>query len=297
MSFRSEKLLSLVGEDFSRKSNEDLFDLYSKCLKNGVHGLCFSPYLEGQEPGSTISEQQIITRIKVVKPYTQWIRTFSCTDGNELVPEIAKKNGLKVMVGAWLSDNLEKNEEEISNLIKVVKAGHADLVAVGNEVLYRKELSEQDLLEYILRVKKEVPEAQVGYVDAYYEFVNRPAITDACDVIFANCYPFWEGCHIDYSFVYMKAMYSSALQAGKGKRVIISETGWPNIGTAFESSIPSAENAMRYFINTQKWSLEEDIEVMYFSSFDESWKTGVEGDVGAYWGIWDKDENLKHINL
>jgi exo-beta-1,3-glucanase (GH17 family) len=32
-----------------------------------------------------------------------------------------------------------------------------------------------------------------------------------------------------------------------------------------------------------------------FLLFDESWKVGAEGDVGAYWGIWDKDENLKFM--
>ena len=198
------------------------------------------------------------------------------------------------MAGAWLSEDKEKNEIEIENLVKVVKEGHADLVAVGNEVLYRDELTEEELLDYIKRVREMVPEAQVGYVDAYYEFVNRPAITEACDVLFTNCYPFWEGCHIDYSLVYMKNMYYSVLQAARGKRVVISETGWPNIGTAFEASEPSTVNALRYFINAQKWSLEEDIEMMYFSSFDEAWKVGAEGDVGAYWGIWDKDGKLKY---
>jgi exo-beta-1,3-glucanase (GH17 family) len=34
--------------------------------------------------------------------------------------------------------------------------------------------------------------------------------------------------------------------------------------------------------------------MFYFSSFDESWKTGTEGDVGAYWGLWDKHEQLKY---
>ena len=28
--------------------------------------------------------------------------------------------------------------------------------------------------------------------------------------------------------------------------------------------------------------------------FDESWKIGAEGDVGAYWGLWDKNEKLKY---
>ena len=294
MSFRSEKLLSLVGEDFSQKSTESLVEMFNKYLKNGMHGLCFSSYMDGQEPGSILSEEQIRDRIQIIKPYTKWIRTFSCTDGNELIPSIAKKNGLKVMVGAWLSDDKEHNDQEIENLIKIVKAGHADLVAVGNEVLYREELTEQELLEYIYRVKKLVPEVQVGYVDAYYEFVTRPAITEACDVLFANCYPFWEGCHIDYSHTYMKNMYYSVKQVANGKKIVISETGWPNKGTAFESSEATTVNALRYFINTQRWSLEENIDIMYFSSFDEDWKSGPEGDVGAYWGIWDKNGKLKY---
>lgn len=294
MSFRSDKLLSLTGEDFSSKSTDDLKKLFRKYLENGIHGLCFSSYVEGQSPGSIISAEQIRERMEIIKPYTSWIRTFSCTDGNELIPRIAKENGLKVMAGAWLSEDKEQNEVEIENLIKVVKEGNADLVAVGNEVLYREELTEQELVEYIQRVKAQVPEASVGYVDAYYEFVRRPAITDACDVLFINCYPFWEGCHIDYSLVYMKNMYYSVLQAARGKRVVISETGWPNMGIAFEASEPSVDNALRYFINTQKWSLDDNIEIMYFSSFDESWKVMSEGDVGAYWGLWDKDGKLKY---
>jgi len=294
MSFRSDKLLSLIGEDFNNKSTEDLKKLFRKYLENGVHGLCYSSYLEGQGPGTIISEQQIRDRIRIIKPFTTWIRTFSCTDGGELVPAIARENGLKVMAGAWLSDDKEKNDAEIDNLIRIVKAGNADLVAVGNEVLYREELTEQELLEYIHRVKSEVPEASVGYVDAYYEFTNRPAIREACDVLFINCYPFWEGCHIDYSLVYMKNMYYSVMQVARGKRIVISETGWPNIGTSFESSEPSEDNAIRYFINAQRWSHEDNIEMMYFSSFDESWKTGPEGDVGAYWGLWDKNGKLKY---
>ncbi len=288
MSHRKDKILSLAGDDFSRLSTEDLELLYDKLLKSGIHGLCFSAYYEGQAPGETISASQIEERIKIIKPYVKWIRTFSCTDGNELIPFIAKKHGLNVMAGAWISNDKDKNEEEIRNLIEVTKTGNIDLVAVGNEVLYRKELTIDELLAYISNVKKQIPQVPVGYVDAYYEFVNRPQLVQACDVLFANCYPFWEGCHIDYSHVYMKNMYYGVQAIAGGKRIIISETGWPDQGSAFKASQPSPENAMKYFINTQKWSKEQNIEIIYFTSFDEDWKVGAEGDVGAYWGIWDK---------
>jgi exo-beta-1,3-glucanase (GH17 family) len=232
--------------------------------------------------------------MQIIKPYTKWIRSFSCTDGNEAIPRIAREYGLKTMVGAWLGDDPKINKREVENLIKLAREGYVDIAAVGNEVMYRGDLTEDELLEFIAQVKKAIPvNIPVGYVDAYYEFSDHPRITEACDVILANCYPYWEGCDQDYSLIYMKDMYNRALRAANGKKVIISETGWPSQGTNLYGAFPSQVNAIKYFINTQKWSREEGIEIFYFSSFDESWKVGAEGDVGAYWGLWDKDEKLK----
>ncbi len=293
MSLREEKFLALASIDYAGKSIEDLRVLFRKTLNAGMHGLCFSPYEEGQQPGDQLSEAQIRRRIEVIKPYTNWVRSFSCTEGNELIPKIAREYGMKTLVGAWLGDDPEINEKEVQGLIELADNGYVDIAAVGNEVMYRGDLTEEELLGFIYKAKAAIKDIPVGYVDAYYEFTERPAITEACDVILANCYPFWEGCDQDYSLLYMKDMYHKALRAGNGKKVIISETGWPNKGTNLEGAFPSEENAIKYFINTQKWSREEDIEIFYFSSFDESWKVGAEGDVGAYWGIWDKNEKLK----
>jgi glucan 1,3-beta-glucosidase len=293
MSLRKEKFFALAALDFEGESFDDLKTLWRKTLNAGMHGLCFSPYEEGQEPGDTLSEAQIRRRLEIIKPYTNWVRSFSCTEGNEFIPKIAKELGMKTLVGAWLGNDPEINEAEIQGLIELAHQGYVDIAAVGNEVMYRGDLTEEELLRFIYDTKEQLKGIPVGYVDAYYEFTERPAITEACDVILANCYPFWEGCDQDYSLLYMKDMYNRALKAGKGKKVIITETGWPSKGTSLEGAFPSDTNAIKYFINTQKWSREEDIEIFYFSSFDESWKVGNEGDVGAYWGLWGKDERLK----
>lgn len=294
MSKRQEKMMSLLAAKGLSKFEDEYENLASMLLNDGMHGICFSVFEEGQEPGDTITEEQIRRRLEILEPYAKWIRTFSCTEGNELIPPLAKEYGIKTLVGAWLSDDHETNAEEIEGLIDLTNQGYVDVAAVGNEVLYRKELSEDELLVYINQVKKQIPETPVGYVDAYYEFTERPAITNACDVILANCYPYWEGCHIDYSFLYMKEMYQQAVKAGNGKKVIITETGWPTSGGAFGGSEASMQNFLKYFSNAQQWAKNENIEMFYFSSFDEPWKAGDEGDVGAYWGLWDKNENLKY---
>ena len=293
MSYRKEKSKSLLGIDTNNLKKDSLIKISQSVLNNGMYGLCFSPYEEGQKPGDIVSESQIRRKLELIKPYTKWIRTFSCTDGNEQIPILAKEYGLKTLVGAWLGDDPIINEDEINGLINLTNQGCVDIAAVGNEVMYREDLSEDELIDYINRVKSAVPNTPVGYVDAYYEFTDRPKITDVCDVILANCYPFWEGCSLEYSLVYMKQMYFQAMSAASGKKVIITETGWPSQGANLEGAFPSYENALKYFINAQNWSNDENIEMFYFSSFDESWKVGSEGDVGAFWGLWDKDEKLK----
>jgi glucan 1,3-beta-glucosidase len=285
---------SYNGLDYTTKSPDQLEELFEDTLKTGMHGFCFSLYEDGQKPGDIISEEQVRRRMKIIAPYTQWVRSFSCTEGNEFIPVIAHEYGIKTLVGAWLGDDPEINEKEIEGLIRLSKEGFVDIAAVGNEVMYRKDLTEDELLAFISRVKKSIPDTiPVGYVDAYYEFTIKPRITAACDLILTNCYPYWEGCNLEYSLGHMKQMYHQALEAGNGKKVIITETGWPSQGESFKDSHPSKENAMKYFINTQLWSKEDDIDIFYFSSFDESWKVGAEGEVGAYWGIWDKNEKLK----
>jgi len=295
MSNYYRKNLALSGMDFSGHSIDDLRALVRQILEGKVHGLSFSPYVEGQGPGTQLPEAQVRERLDIIKPYVHWVRSFSCTDGNELIPRIAAENGLKSMVGVWLDDDKEHNEKEFANAIEVAKAGHADILAVGNEVLLRGDLSEDELIDYINRAKQAVPGVDVGYVDAYFEFAVHPRVTEACDVILANCYPFWEKCPAEHALLYMKEMYRLAVQAANGKKVIISETGWPNLGTPEGGAVPSVENAIKYFINTYQWAEEEGIEIIYFSSFDEAWKVDAEGDVGAYWGLWDKDGNLKYV--
>jgi len=293
MSLRDEKILSLLGTNIDKLSDEELKKLCKKILKSKIHGICFSLYEGDQQPGDIVSDDQIIRRLKILKPYTTSIRTFSSLGEHSRIVEIAKDMGFKTLVGAWLSDDFESNDKEIEGLIQLANKGLVDVAAVGNEVIYRKELSEEQLISYINNVKENIKNIPVGYVDAYYEFRDRPNITNACDVILANCYPFWEGCAAEYSLLYMKDMFNEAIKASNGKKVIITETGSPSQGSDLWGAHPSYRNYLKYFINAQLWSKEKDIEMFYFSSFDESWKVDAEGDVGAYWGLWDKEEILK----
>lgn len=302
--YQVEKSISLTKGDklvmaklqskFAGKSTAEINEMFTHSLRDGFHGMCFSPYLEGQNIGDILSEEQIKRRMEIIAPHTQWVRSFSCTDGNELIPKIAREKGLKTMVGAWLGTDKAKNKAEIEQLTRLAKEGLVDIAVVGNEVLLRNELSEEEVLQYIKDVKKSIPNVLVSYVDTYFELSKRPEIIETCDVVLANCYPFWEGCSIDQAPIYLQKMYEMVKNAAKGKEVIITETGWPDSGENMQAAIPSPENTIKYLVATNEWAKQENIGLFNFSSFDESWKVHHEGEVGQSWGIWDKNENLKY---
>jgi glucan 1,3-beta-glucosidase len=297
MSSKGYRQMNLAGRDISGLTPEEMGLSISQTLDKQIHGMCFSAYLPDQKPGDIISAEQISQRMEIIKPFTKWIRTFSCTDGNQDIPKIAREHGLKTLVGIWIEGDEEKNRREIENGIRLAVEGYADILAVGNEVMLRGEQSEESMVEYIREVKSRVGDVPVGYVDAYYEFEIRPAITAEVDVILANCYPFWEGVAQEHSLLYMKDMYHRAQRAAGGKPVIIAETGWPNIGSRSGGAIPSRENAMQYFIHTYEWAEQDDVRIFWFSTFDELWKVDSEGDVGAYWGLWDKNGKPKYAGV
>ena len=52
MSFREEKKQSLIGVNYSEYNAEQLQNLSSTVLENGMHGLCFSPMGKGKSLAS-----------------------------------------------------------------------------------------------------------------------------------------------------------------------------------------------------------------------------------------------------
>mgnify|MGYP002631640895 CR=1 FL=1 len=280
--------------NFTGLSKSETKQHFNTILEGQIHGLCLGAYKEGQDIGDVLTKEQIEHRIDIIAPYSKWVRSFSCTDGHEHIPVAAHVKGLKTMVGAWISSDKERNEIELEALVKLSKEGKVDIAVVGNEVLMRNELTEDQLLEYIHRLRSELPDVKVGYVDAYYQFLERPSLIEACDVILANCYPFWEGYTAEHATVYLDQMYNVTAEVALGKPVIITETGWPNAGEPVNNAVPSEENSLHYFVNAQNWAKEKGVPVFHFASFDETWKVKQEGVVGSNWGLWDKDEQLKY---
>ena len=261
-----------------------------------VFGLNFSPYTkEGQNPdsGTIVSEAQITELLNTVKPYTEWVRSFGCTNGLEVVGRLSHELGLQAAIGAWIGRDLAANEREILSLINIGTTGQADMLIVGSEVLLRGDQSETQLIEYINRVKAAVPGIPVATADVYGELLAHPAVVAAGDVVLPNYYPYWEGVDVAYAVATLNVHHNQILTIAGGKPVIVSESGWPSSGNQIGDAVPSPENAAYYFLNFESWAKAENVQSFYFEAFDEPWKAANEGPQGAHWGVWDKDGVLK----
>ncbi len=269
-------------------------------VKYRVYGLNFSPYSDGQDPnqGAVISPQQLKQRLKIIAPYTRWIRTFGATHGLEETGRFAHQKGLKAAMGAWLGpvktpEQIQENENQIKNLIARARKGQVDLAIVGSEVLLRGDLTPDQLLSYIRRVKKALPKLRVTYADTDQVLLDHPEIVGAVDVVFFNHYGYWQGLAVTEAVPALEQAYRKLVARWPGKKVMVSETGWPSCGNTLGKAVPSLQNASTYFTHFVSWARAKRVSYFHFEAFDENWKAAHEGPQGACWGLWDKNGLLK----
>src|ERR1700688_3620449 len=112
----------------------------------------YAPFAGSQHPnfGDRPTAEQIRADLKAIAPYTRAIRTYSSTGGAELVPAIAAEFGLRVTLGIWISKDQDRNEREIRSALELARQNsNIDAIVVGNETIYRGELSVDDLIALI----------------------------------------------------------------------------------------------------------------------------------------------------
>jgi exo-beta-1,3-glucanase (GH17 family) len=260
----------------------------------------YSPYTNGLSPeaNSRIPPELAESHFDLIYPYTDTIRLFGVSGELTKVYRLAKeKYGFRIIASCWFDRNYSERDiyRELDELIRLANNGYIDIAVVGSEVLFRRDLSANDLIKYIGYVReriknKDIPVTTSDTMAAW----NNPALVDACDIILVTIYPFFSDVPVENAADALKAAYGEIKELANGKAVIISETGWPTSGSPERSAVPSYENAGRYFGEVYAWSVAENVEVIFFSAFDEAWKReGVNRDIGMHWGHFYADGTLK----
>lgn len=256
-----------------------------------LSGLCFSPYVEGSPSrDDTVTEASIARLLDIIAPHTGGVRTFTSLGSGLESARAARQRGLRVAAGCNIESDAAANEAQVNGLIQLCRSGYVDLAVVGEETLYFKFLDEAALLGYMRRVKE--TGVRVTTSETWGELIGHPSVIQECDVLLANMFPYWENVGIAGALDYLDSCYRKLKKAAGGREIVI-ETGWPSAGETRGNAVADPENARTYLEEVTRWALAEHVAYYYFEAFDEPWKAGSEGQVGAHWGIWQSDGTLK----
>jgi glucan 1,3-beta-glucosidase len=244
-----------------------------------------------------VPEGMIERDMEILSRYTDCIRTYSMLGDQGKTMKAAADAGIKVLVGIWIGADQERNELEIQHALDLANQ-HPEAVraiVVGNEVLLRREMTGERLAGIIRSVKART-DFPVTYADIYEFWRRNPVVGEAVDIVTVHVLPYWDDPHpvgIDEVQARAREVIEKTQARFPGKTIQIGEIGWPSAGRTRSGAVPSRVNEARF---VREFAAQADaIGVPYnlIEAIDQPWKRMPEGTVGGYWGILDKDRNLK----
>jgi len=266
-------------------------------ITSGNHKLqcvSYSPFGKDQSPlipGFVIRSEQLDTDLELLSKYFSCVRTYSMT-GLEELPFYAKKHGLKLMLGAWVSSNATDTGIEIEKLVKAANANPdvVQSVIIGNEALLRKDISGSRLAQLIKSVKARVQQP-VTYADVWEFWLKHPQVAPEVDFLTIHLLPYWENdpTGIDKALNHVTEVREDFGRRFAPKKILIGETGWPSEGRQRETAVPSRFNQAKFIRGFVMMAEEKGWDYNLIEAFDQPWKRINEGAVGGYWGLFDAD--------
>ncbi|TDV63254.1 beta (1-6) glucans synthase [Pseudomonas sp. LP_7_YM] len=260
----------------------------------------YTPFDKDQSPFDqpfTLRPARIDADLALLATRFDCIRTYSMT-GLEAIPELARKHGLKLMLGAWVNANPVDTAKEVNALIKAANAYPEVVTAVivGNETLLRKEVTGPQLAKLIRQVKAQV-EQPVTYADVWEYWLQYPEVASAVDFLTIHLLPYWEDDPkgINDALAHVAQIRRTFGNQFAPKDILIGETGWPSEGRQRKTALPSRVNEAKFIRGFVTMAEQNGWRYNLIEAFDQPWKRASEGAVGGYWGLFDADRQDKGV--
>ena len=167
------------------------------------------------------------------------------------------KVDMKVWLGVWLDNNVTTNTRQLGHLYKLLDQYPSDRfegVAVGNEVLFRKDLTSTQLFSIIDDVRHNLTSLKINLPVGTSDLGSnwKVDMVSSVDVLMANVHPFFAGVTVTDAANWTYSFFQDndvILTAGltKKPRVMISEVGWPSGGGSDLGSVAGI-NEMNIFM-------------------------------------------------
>lgn len=207
-------------------------------------GMDYTPF-NAQYPACLTNppSQNNITRdMAVLSQLTSTIRLYGtdCNQTDMVLHAINKLAlpGIKIWLGVWLDSNSTTNDRGLNAMYDILARNGADPFAgviVGNEVLFRQDLSQANLGDMLSKVKTnftslkyDLPVAVSDLGDAW-----TAGLAADVDVVMSNVHPFFAGVTTDLAAGWtwdFWQQHDTILTEGTTKQNVIAEVGWPSAG-------------------------------------------------------------------
>jgi glucan 1,3-beta-glucosidase len=256
--------------------------------KLSLAGLAYGPAHAGQVPtvGVSPSSEEVQADMLTLASLTRYIRTYSSIGSADAIIQAAEAAHVCVASGIELGSNPVANAREMTAGERLASNSAVHAIIVGNEVLARGDLSEEQLRSDIKQVRAKLARAvPITMADTYAQWIRHRDLAKDVDFITVHIYPFWQGISIDSAIHFLDQAYTQVQQTFPHKRIVIGETGWPSAGPPHGAAVPSAFNQSRYLREFINWAHAKGVQYFYFEAFDEDWKVHEEG-VGTHWGLY-----------
>jgi glucan 1,3-beta-glucosidase len=258
-----------------------------------LYCISYAPFRGDQSPFGPdvpIDPRQIDEDLAQLKQITDCVRTYSIDHGLDQIPEIARRHGMKVLQGLWLSNQPDRSRHQVETAIALAKR-FPDVIAaviVGNEVLLRGEMSGPDLVRIIREVKAQVS-MPVTYADVWEFWLRHREVAAAVDFVSIHILPYWEDFPIPARDApsHVDAIRRRMVAAFPDKDILVAEFGWPSAGRMREGALPSPVNQARAMHEVLAHARRENYRVNLIEAYDQPWKRQLEGTVGGHWGVYD----------
>ncbi|QLF92271.1 glycosyltransferase [Pseudomonas sp. ABC1] len=260
-----------------------------------ISGYSFSPFRLHQNPQENHypSEDEVRADLELVAEQTDNIRTYSVDGVLGEIPRLAEESGLRVTLGIWISDDPQANEWQIEKGIEIAKRERSVVrVIVGNEALFREEVTPEQMAGYLDRVRSAL-KVPVTTAEQWHIWQKYPELAKHVDLIAAHVLPYWEFIPQEQSVDYVLQRARELKKAFPKKQLLLAEVGWPSNGRAQgRAEANQADQALylRKLVNTLNGN---GYNYFIIEAFDQPWKASDEGSVGAYWGVFNAERQMK----
>ena len=260
-----------------------------------ISGFSYSPFQQGQYPQKDQypTDDEMRRDLEILSKLTDNIRTYSVDGTLGDIPKLAEEFGLRVTIGIWISPDLERNEREIQKAIELANNSRSVVrVVVGNEALFREEITPEDLIVLLDRVRAAV-KVPVTTSEQWHIWEKYPQLAKHVDLIAAHILPYWEFIPVDKAGEFVLDRARDLKKMFPKKPLLLSEVGWPSNGRMRGGADATpADQAiyLRTLVNTLN---RRGYNYFVIEAFDQPWKASDEGSVGAYWGVYNAARQQK----